>query len=88
MGFDSLKIFFNFMNINIEEIDNFRRSNDDFRKKVEYLERYFRDFNICILGVSEEDGEDCMAIILDYIIRFGFEYVEVEVENVYRIGKK
>ena len=87
-GFDSLKTSLNSMNTNTEEIDNLRRSNDDLRKKVEHLERYSRDFNIRILGVSEEDGEDCMAIILDYITRLGFEHAEAEVENAHRTGKK
>ena len=31
-----------------------------------------KDFNIRILGVSEEDGEDC-TIILDYNTRLGLE---------------
>jgi len=62
------------MNANTEEIDNLRQSNDDLRKKLEHLERYSRDLNIRILGASEEDGEDCKAIILDYITRLGFEH--------------
>ena len=57
-GFDSLKTSLNSMITNTEEIDNLRRNNDDLRKKVEHLERYSRDFNIRILGVSEEDGEE------------------------------
>ena len=76
------------MNTNTEQIDNLRRSNDDLLKKLEHLERYSRDFNVRILGVSEEDGEDCMAIILDYITCLGFEHAEAEVENAHRTEKK
>ena len=52
------------------------------------MERYSRDFNIRVLGVSEEDGEDCMTKILNFITRLGFENVEAEVENAHRTGKK
>ena len=52
------------------------------------MERYSRDFNIRVLGVSEKDDEDCMAKILNYITRLGFENVEAEVDNVHRTGKK
>ena len=87
-GFHSLKISPNSMNANTQEIDNLRQSNDDLRKKLEHLERYSRDYNIRVLGVSEEDGEDCMAIILDYVTRLGFEHAAAEVENAHRTGKK
>ena len=55
---------------------------------TQQCEIWRRDFNICNLGVSEEDGEDCIAIILDYITRLGFEHAEAEVENAHRTGKK
>jgi len=55
---------------------------------LEHLERYLRDFNIRVSGVSEEDGKDCMAIILDYIACLGFERAVAEVENAHRTGKK
>ena len=86
-GIDSLKTSLNSMNANTEEIDNLRQSNDNLRKKLEHLERHSRDFNIRVLGVSEEDGEDCMAIILDYIARLRFEHAVAEVENAHRTGK-
>ena len=54
----------------------------------QHFERYSRHFNIRILGVSEEDGEDCMAIILDYITPLGFKHAEAEVENTHHTGKK
>jgi len=84
--FDSLETSLNSMNANTEEIDNLQQTNDDLRKKLEHLERYSRDFNIRVLGVSEEDGEDCIAIILDYIARLGFEHAVAEVENAHRTG--
>ena len=38
--------------------------------------------------MNEDEGEDCMDIILDYITSLGFESASMEVENVHRIGKK
>lgn len=55
---------------------------------MEHLERYSRDFNTRVLGVSEEDGEGCLAIIQDYITCLGFEHAAAEVENAHRTGKK
>ena len=55
---------------------------------MEHLERYSRDFNTRVLGVSEEDGEGCLAIIQDYIKCLGFEHAAAEVENAHRTGKK
>lgn len=66
----------------------FQESNREFKNKLEYLERYFCDFNICLIGVEEEEGEDCMVIVLDYFIFFGFEEVYGELENVYCIGRR
>ena len=60
-GFDSLKTSLNSMNTNTEKIDNLRQRNNDLQRKVEHLERYSRDFNIHILGVGEENGEDCIG---------------------------
>jgi len=87
-GLDSLKTSLNEMDAKTEEIHNLRQSNDELRKKLEHMERYSRDFNIRVLGVSKEDGEDCMMKILNYITRLGFENVEAEVENAHRTGKK
>ena len=68
-GLYSLKTSLNGMDAKTEEIHNLRQSNDELRKKLEHMERYSRDFNIRVLGVSEEDGEDCMTKILNYITR-------------------
>ena len=87
-GVDSLKTSLNGMDANTEVINNLRQSSDELRKKLEHMERYSRDFNIRVLGVSEEDGEDCMTKILNFITRLGFENVEAEVENAHRTGKK
>ena len=57
------------MDAKTEEIHNLRQSNDELRKNLKHMERYSRDFNIRVLGVSEEDGEDCMTKILNYITR-------------------
>ena len=87
-GLDSLKTSLNGMEANTEEKNNLRQSNDEFWKKLEHMERYSRDFNIHVLGVSEEDSEDCMTKILNYIIRLGFENVEAEVADAPRTGKR
>ena len=36
----------------------------------------------------EDEDEDCMSIILDFITSLGFEDVAAEVENAHRTGKK
>jgi len=76
------------MNANTDEIDNLPQSNSELRKKLEHLERYSRDLNIRVLGVSEEDGGDSMVIILNYITRLGLKHAAAEVENEHRTGKK
>ena len=81
---DNMKESLNFVSFNDEEVDNLRRSNDDLKKRLEHLERYSREFNIRVLGVNEDEGEDCMSIILDFITSLGFE----DVEKVHRTGKK
>ena len=44
----------------------FQECNVELKRRVERLERYSRDFNIRVLGVAEEDGENCLTIIQDY----------------------
>ena len=85
---DKMKESLNFVSFNAEEVDNLRRSNDDLKKRLEHLERYSRDINIRVLSVNEDEGEDCMSIILDFITSLGFEDVAAEVENAHRTGKK
>ena len=46
-----------------------------------------KDLQIHLL-VWGEDGKDCIAIILDFIARFGFEHATDKVENMYCAGKK
>ena len=71
----------------IEELERLRNNNEELKEKIDNLERFSRDFNIRLLGVNEDEGEDCMDIILDYITSLGFESASMEVENVHRIGK-
>ena len=85
---DNMKESLNFVSSNAEEVDNLRESNDDLKKRLEHLERYSRDYNIRVLGVNEDEGEDCMTIILDFITSLGFEDAAAEVENAHRTGKK
>ena len=50
-----------------------QESNRELKNKLEHLERGSRDFNISLIGVKEEEGEDCMAIVLDHFTLLGFE---------------
>ena len=84
---ESIKESLNFVNINTEEVENLRKSNEELKKKVEHLERYSRDFNIRILGVNDTQSEDCLAITMDLISSLGFEDAAAEVENAHRMGK-
>ncbi len=70
------------MNSTVEAIEiRMEKSNEELKNKLENLERYFRDFNIRLTGVEEEDGEDCMSIILAHLKMLSF------VEAFWRIGK-
>ena len=60
----------------------------ELKRRVERLERYSRDFNIRVLDVAEEDGENCLTIIQDYFTLLGFQDGIGEIENVHRTGKK
>ena len=60
----------------------------DLRNRMENVERYSRDFNIRVIGVIEEEGEDCMAIALNILTLLGFEDASGEIENAHRTGKK
>ena len=56
--------------------DSFKKlqeRNRELKNKLEHLERYSRDFNIRLIGVEEEEGEDCMAIVSDHFTLLGFE---------------
>ena len=58
------------------------------KKKLERRERHSRDFNIRVLGVVEEEGEDCLSIIQDFFALLGLRDAGGEVENAHRTGKK
>ena len=45
------------------------------------LERYSRDFNIRLIDIEEEDGEDCMKVVLDHFRILGFEDASGKLEN-------
>ena len=65
----------------------FQECNEELKRRVERLERYSRDFNIWVLGVVEENGEECLTIIRDFFALLGFQNVVGEIENAYRTGK-
>ena len=66
----------------------FQECNEELKRRVERLERYSRDFNIRVVGVVEQDGEDCLLIIRNYLTLLGFEYDLGEIENAHRTGRK
>lgn len=76
------------MNATVSEMDSLRGGYTELQKKLEHLERYSRDYNIRVIGVDEESGEDCMAIVLNYVNLLGLEDATGEVENAHRTGKK
>ena len=61
-----------------------QESNRELKSKLEHLERYSRDFNIRLIGVEEEEGEDCMATFSDHFTLLGFEEARGELENAHR----
>ena len=78
----------NLVSTNAEEVEALRRNNDELQKRLEHLEQYSRDFNVRVLGVNEDEGEECMTIITDFITSLGFEDATAEIENAHRTGKK
>ena len=56
-----------------DKMVEFKKRNMDLRKMIEHLERYSRDFNNRVIGVDEEEGEDCMALVLNILTLLGFE---------------
>ena len=52
------------VNTTLNETRNlFQECNEELKRRVERLERYSRDFNIRVVGVVEQDGEDCLLIV-------------------------
>ena len=68
-----------------DKMVKFKKRNMDL---LEHLERYSGDFNICLIGVDEEEGEDCRAIVLYILTLPGFEDTLGEIENPYCTGTK
>ena len=66
----------------------FQECNEELKRRVERLERYSRDFNIRVVGVVEQDGEDCLLIIRNYLTLLGFQDDLGEIENAHRTGRK
>ena len=69
-----------------------QKSNRELKNKLEHVERYSRDFNICLIGVEEEEeeeeGEGCMVIVSDHFTLLGFEEAHGELENAHRTGRR
>ena len=77
------------VNITLNKASNlFQQCNVELKRKVERLERYSRDFNLRVVGVAEQDGEDCLLIIRNYLTLLGFEDDLGEIENAHRTGRK
>lgn len=84
------------LNTRVGELENktgdserlFQKTNQEFFTRIMNLERYSRDYNIRIIGVEEEEGEDCITILHNYLATLGFQDVAAEVENAHRTGKR
>ena len=71
-----------------DSLKNLQESNREVKNKLEHLERYFRGFNIHLIGVGEEEGEDCITIFVDHFTFLGFEEAHGELENAHRTGRR
>ena len=76
------------VNTTLSETRNLFQCNEELKRSVERLERYSRDFNIRVVCVVEQDGEDCLLIIRNYLTLLGFEDDLGEIENAHRTGRK
>ena len=77
------------VNTTLSETRNlFQECNEELKRRVERLERPSRDFNIRVVGVVEQDGEDCLLIIRNYLTLLGFEDDLGEIEKAHRTGRK
>ena len=77
------------VNITLNETSNlFQECKVELQRRVERLERYSRDFNIRVIGVAEQDGEDCLLIVRNYLTLLGFEEDHGEIENAHCTGRK
>ena len=56
-----------------DKMVEFKKRNMDLRKRIEHLERYSRDFNNRVIGVDEDEGEECMALVLNILTLLGLE---------------
>lgn len=56
-----------------DKMVEFKKRNMDLRKRIEHLERYSRDFNNRVIGVDQDEGEECMALVLNILTLLGFE---------------
>jgi len=71
-----------------DSFNSLQEGNIELKNKLERLERYSRDLNIRLVGVDEEEGEHCMAIVLDHFTPLGFEEAHGELENAHRTGRR
>jgi len=73
---------------NAEKVEALRRKYDELKTRLENPRRYSWNFNIRVLGVYEDEGQDCMTIITDFITSLAFEDASAEIENSLRTGRK
>jgi len=68
----------------------FQKNNQELFTRIMNLERYSRDYNIRItcISVEEEEGEDCITILRNYLATLGFQDVAAEVKNAHRTGMR
>ena len=56
------------------------------QSEINALERYTRGFNVRIMGISEEDGEDYVARV-QQVLNDHFGISDSVIENAHRVGK-
>jgi len=71
-----------------DSLKKLQETNKELKNKLEHLERYSRDVNIRLIGVEEEDGEDCMAIFSDHFTLLSFKETYGELENAHLTGRQ
>ena len=54
--------------------------------EINALERYTRGFNIRIMGITEEEGEDCVSRV-HQVLNAHFGISDHVIENVHRVGR-
>ena len=67
------------------EIEDSKRAISLMQSEINALERYTRGFNIRIMGMTENEDEDCVASVQN-LLHDSFDITEPVIENAHRVG--